>query len=100
MTKISVVIPCRDRDKLIGGAIESLLKQTEQDIEIIIVDDHSKNEDKTAEVIKKIADGRIKYFKLEDQNGKGIAAARNFGNMMAQSDYIATMDSDDICYPI
>ena len=99
MAKVSVVIPTRDRDKLIDVTIKSLLEQTEQDFEIIVVDDHSAIHDKTKDVIDSFSDKRIKYFKLDDQNGIGISAARNFGNMMAQSEYIAVMDSDDFCYP-
>jgi glycosyltransferase involved in cell wall biosynthesis len=99
MPRISFVMPTRDRDDLIEESIESILKQTINDWELIIVDDHSSNTDKTEEVVKNLNDERIKYFKLSDKNGKGISAARNFGNIQAQSEIIAVCDSDDINHP-
>ena len=97
--KISFVMPTRNRDNLIGESIESIIKQTVSDWELIVIDDHSNPSDKTEKVIKSFSDERIKYFKLEDENGKGISAARNYGNMMAESEYLAVADSDDICFP-
>lgn len=97
--KISCVMPARDRGHLISDTIQSILDQTIEDWELIIVDDHSKEGDSTEEVVKSFKDERIKYYKLSDENGIGIPAARNFGTMMAKSEYIAVVDSDDICYP-
>jgi glycosyltransferase involved in cell wall biosynthesis len=92
-------MPTKNRQDLIGESIKSIINQTEKDWELIIVDDHSDEGDKTEEVVKSFADDRVKYFKLKDENGLGIAAARNFGNQMASSDIIAVMDSDDLAYP-
>lgn len=92
-------MPCRDRGKLVSETVESLLAQTIQDWELIVVDDHSSAEDNTEEVLKGFNDERIFYIKLDDKYGKGIASARNFGNMLAKSDYIAVVDSDDINFP-
>lgn len=99
MAKISIVTPTRDRDDLISETIESVIKQTEKDWQMIIVDDHSSAEDETEKVIKSFADERVLYFKLTDENGKGIAAARNFGIMLAETELLTFLDSDDICYP-
>lgn len=99
MPRISCVVATRDRDEYIKEMAESIIAQTESDWELIIVDDHSKPDDKTEEIIKALNDSRIKYYRLNDQNGMGIACARNFGNEVASSDIIAVMDSDDICYP-
>ena len=99
MAKISIVTPTRDRDDLISETIESVIKQTEKDWQLIIVDDHSSAEDETEKVIKSFADKRILYFKLTDENGKGIVAARNFGIMLAKTELVTFLDSDDICYP-
>ncbi|TSC93695.1 MAG: family 2 glycosyl transferase [Candidatus Berkelbacteria bacterium Athens1014_28] len=99
MPKISCVMPCRDRDKIIGESIKTIINQTFNDWELIIVDDHSSSEDNTGEVIKSFNDNRIKYFRLEDENGIGISAARNFGNIVATGEIIAIADSDDIYDP-
>lgn len=99
MSEISIVMPARDRGEMIKEAIDSVLKQTEQNWELIIVDDHSGPSDKTEKVIDTIGDRRIKYYKLPDENGIGIVAARNFGNVMASSPYIAVLDSDDLALP-
>lgn len=99
MAKISIVTPARDRDDLIGETIQSAIDQTEKDWQMIVVDDHSSEDDKTLQVIEKFADERINYYKLTDENGKGISAARNFGIMLAKTELITFLDSDDICYP-
>lgn len=97
--KISVVMPCRDRGYLIAESIKSIIDQTYSSWELIIVDDHSGSEDKTEEIVNLFKDDRIFYIKLDDKFGKGIAAARNFGSMLAKGQYIAVADSDDISYP-
>ncbi len=99
MSLISCVMPCKNRQKVIGETISSLLKQSESDWELVIIDDHSDKDDETEKVILKFNDNRIKYFRLPDDNGYGIAAARNYGNMMSQGDFIAVADSDDIIDP-
>jgi len=92
-------MPTRDRGKLIGESIQSLIDQTISEWELIVIDDHSKPGDETKDVIDKFRDDRIKYFVLESSNGTGIAAARNFGNRMASADIVAVCDSDDLNYP-
>jgi len=99
MPKISFVMPYRNRDHLIRESIQSIIDQTEKEWELIVVNDHSNDNDKTEEIIKYFNDKRIKHYKLKDENGLGIAAARNFGNQMAISEIIAVMDSDDVAYP-
>lgn len=96
--KISCVMPVRDRDEIVGEAIQSIRNQTEKDWELIIVDDHGKNHQSLKEIVDSFNDDRIRLFQLTDENGIGISAARNFGNMMAKSEYIAVMDSDDVAY--
>ena len=92
-------MPTRNREKLIGESIQSIIGQTESDWELIVVDDHSSDGDRTEEVAKNFDDKRINYFKLADKHGKGISSARNFGNIQAQSEIVAVCDSDDINYP-
>ena len=93
MTKISVIIPTYNREKLLERAIRSVLRQTVACAEIIIVDDGSM--DQTAERVRYLAeksDILIHYF---HQDNMGPAAARNLGIQQAQSELIAFLDSDD-----
>jgi glycosyltransferase involved in cell wall biosynthesis len=98
-SSISCVMPTKNRADMISQAIQSIIDQTFSNWELIIVDDHSDENDNTEEVVKSFDDKRIRYYKLPDGNGRGIACARNFGNMMAKADIIAVMDSDDVSYP-
>ena len=90
----SVIIPTYNRADLIGKTIESLLNQTFQNFELLIIDDGSS--DNTEEVIKRIKDERISYFKKQNEER---AAARNFGTKKAKGLYVNFFDSDDIAYP-
>lgn len=89
----SVIIPTFNRDKLIVTAINSVLGQTFQDFELIIVDDGSS--DNTKQVVCAISDERIKYIYKE--NG-GQNSALNVGLRNAQGVYVAFLDSDDIWF--
>lgn len=86
----SVVIPSYNREKVVARAINSVLNQTYQDFEIIVVDDGSI--DKTKEVVRAIDDCRIRYV---FQDNQGANAARNNGIIHAKGDYITFLDSDD-----
>jgi len=99
MPKISFVMPTKNRDHIIKNSIQSLIDQTEKDWELIIVDDHSDENDKTKEVATTFADRRIKYYRIPKSWPKGIASARNFGNELATAPIIAPADSDDINLP-
>ncbi len=90
MEKVSVIIPTYNRAHLIERSVKSVLNQTYKNLEVIVVDDGSK--DNTEEIIKSINDDRIIYYKQE--NG-GAAKARNTGVNLATADYIAFHDSDD-----
>ena len=92
---VSVVIPTYNRAPLIGRSIKSVLNQTYQDFEIIIVDDAST--DNTKEVVSNFNDERIRYIQHEEN--KGEAAARNTGIKATRCDYIAPQDSDDEWIP-
>ncbi|MCG9479561.1 MAG: glycosyltransferase [Actinomycetia bacterium] len=93
--KVSVIIPTYNRASLIPRAIESVLAQNYNGIEIIIVDDGST--DNTKEVINKLKDKKIKY--IQHKENMGGAAARNTGIKMAKAEYIAFLDSDDEWFP-
>lgn len=90
---VSVIIPTYNRANLIGKAIKSVLEQTYQDFEIIVVDDGST--DNTVDIIKgfKKKDERFKYIRYK--KNRGCSAARNAGIKVARGKYIAFQDSDD-----
>ena len=90
---ISVVIPAYNRAGYLQDAVESVLNQTFQDFEIIVVDDSST--DNTKEVIAGYKD-RVRYI---FQDNKKQGAARNNGIMHAGGNYIAFLDSDDMWDP-
>lgn len=96
MPKISFVMPTRNRLEWVGEAIQSLIEQTEKDIEIIVVDDAS--DDGSKEWLDEFAltDPRIKVFHNATQQGGGIS--RNVGAALATSEIIGICDDDD-SYP-
>lgn len=89
---ISVIIPVYGVEKYIAQCLESVINQTYKNLEIIVVNDGTK--DRSAEIAKKYAaqDSRIKVYDFE--NG-GISVARNRGLEIATGDYISYIDSDD-----
>lgn len=93
---ISVVIPLYNGEKYIEATLQDVLGNTEQDIEVLVIDDGSK--DGGAGIVKKIAgrDSRVRYFCKE--NG-GIASARNYGLDQARGEYICFLDQDDFVKP-
>jgi len=92
--RITVLMPAYNVEKYIGDAITSVLKQTFEDFELLIVNDGST--DDTVKVIESFKDTRIR---LISQENKGVAAALNTGLIYASAPYIARFDADDICYP-
>jgi len=93
MKKISIVVPVYNGENYLGKCLESLVNQTLEEIEIIIVDDGST--DKTSNIIKKYSKKYPdKIVGLKKENG-GQASARNLGLSKAKGDYILFVDSDD-----
>ena len=91
--KISVVIVTHNRSSLLLRAVDSVLAQSFQDFELLIIDDASS--DNTELLVKAyLSDERVKYFKISKQ--KSIAAVRNFVWPYVRGEYIAVLDSDDI----
>ncbi len=93
MPWVSVVIPTYNRAQQIGRAIDSVIAQGGADCEIIVVDDGS--QDATGDVIRPYGD-RVRYVR---QDNAGPSVARNRGWRMAQHDWIAFLDSDDLWKP-
>ncbi len=86
----SVVIPTLDRADVITRALESVRAQTEQNFEIIVVDDGSS--DDTAQVVAALDDERILYVRQEHL---GVTAARNTGVRTSRAPWVTFVDSDD-----
>lgn len=93
--KVSVIITTYNRADLLPRAVNSVLSQTFEDYEVIIVDDCST--DHTQEVIAKFADSRIRP--LRHEVNRGASAARNTGIANALGEYIAFLDDDDELTP-
>lgn len=87
----SIVIPTYNRANIISYALNSVLNQTFNDYEILIVDDGSI--DNTKDVIKTFSDQRIKYIRTENH---GVAHARNVGIINSLGTYVGFLDSDDL----
>lgn len=98
MKKVSVVVPVYNAEKEVIACVESLLKQTLQDMEIILVDDCST--DNTAMVLRLLEEklpDKIRVLRTETNQGAG--GARNCGIAAAQGHYIGFVDADDIAAP-
>ena len=89
----SVVIPCFNRETLIGEAIESALTQTGATVDVIVIDDGST--DNSWKVLESFGQ-RITARKTEN---KGVASARNYGVQLASGSWIKFLDSDDVLLP-
>lgn len=92
MKKISIIVPVYNSEKTIKRCIDSLLKQTYNDIEIIIIDDGST--DKSNNIIRTYK-LKSKNIRVIEQSNQGVSIARNRGLSEATGDYIMFVDSDD-----
>jgi glycosyltransferase involved in cell wall biosynthesis len=95
MPFFTVVIPTYNRSAFLKEAIQSVLDQTFQDFEVIVVDDHST--DNTQEVVESFHDDRITYI-LNDR-ARGGAGTRNAGIFRARGQWVAFLDDDDVWLP-
>lgn len=92
---ISIIIPTFNRSTVLPNAINSVLDQTCDLWELIIVDDGS--DDETSEVIKIfLEDPKVRYYY---QDNKGVSSARNYGASKAQGEFLLFLDSDDYIFP-
>lgn len=91
---VSVIIPTRDRARLVLRAVNSVMRQSLANLECIVVDDGSM--DDTPEVLASIGDPRLKVIRTE---AGGVSAARNRGLAAARGDLLALLDSDDEYLP-
>ena len=93
---ISVILPTYNNEETIFNSINSILSQSYQDFELIIINDCST--DKTKKVIESFNDNRILY--LENDRNIGRSQSRNIAIKKAKGDFIAVMDGDDISVPM
>lgn len=91
---ISVVIPAYNHERFVGAAVESVLRQTCSDLELIVIDDGSR--DRTGEVVQGYTDSRLSYYHQENQDAYNTI---NRGLGMARGEYVAILNSDDIYTP-
>jgi glycosyltransferase involved in cell wall biosynthesis len=93
--RVSVVMPTYNRGYIVAEALKSVLSQTYQEFEILVIDDGST--DDTAEIVEGLSDSRIRYIRLE--KNVGVAAATNKGLREANGEFISFLDSDDLWKP-
>ena len=91
---VSVIIPCYNSERYLDDCLQTVLKQTFSNFEIILVDDGST--DSTHQIAKSYNDVRVFYY--YKKNG-GLSSARNFGITKSKGEIIAFLDSDDIWMP-
>lgn len=92
---ISVIIPTYNRPNKLSRALSSVISQSYENLEVIVVDDHSVTD--TLSVIEGFCDDRLKY--ISHDINKGSQQARNTGISSAKGDYIALLDDDDTWLP-
>ncbi len=91
--KVSIIVPAYNEEKNIGKCLESLLKQSLKDIQIIVVDDGSvDNTYKICEYYRERSEGKIEIIR---QHNEGLGPARNKGILYAKGNYIGFVDADD-----
>ena len=90
--KVSIIIPSYNNEKYIADAISSALNQTYPNIEVIVVDDNSR--DKTQKIVGSFTEDNLYYIK--NQSNLGVSIAKNVGIQKCTGDYIAFLDSDDM----
>lgn len=95
--KVSVIIPAYNAQSEIGRCLNSIINQVYKNIEIIIIDDASK--DNTRDIIKKYTQKDNRIIPFYQTVNKGVSASRNTGLMAATGDYIIFVDSDDEMIP-
>jgi glycosyltransferase involved in cell wall biosynthesis len=92
---ISVILPTYNNDQYLLSALKSILNQTFSDFELIVINDGST--DNTAKILSRIHDSRLKI--ITHQQNQGKVASCNQGINLAQGEFIARMDGDDLIHP-
>lgn len=95
MSKVSIIMPVFNAEKYLAEAISSIIDQTFNDWELLIINDGSTDSSKS--IIEAQTDKRIRY--VENETNLGLIATLNKGISLCNSQYIARMDSDDAAHP-
>ncbi len=93
MSKVSVIIPAYNRAQALKKAIDSVLSQTYEDFELLVVDDGSTDN------TRKIVENCKKQVRYIFQQNQGVSSARNLGIYSTSGEYVAFLDSDDLWLP-
>ncbi len=89
--RVSVIMPVYNTERYVEGAIRSVLDQTYPDLELVVVDDGSR--DSSLEICRRFTDPRVLVV---TQENRGLAAARNAGLRQSHGEYVGILDSDDL----
>lgn len=95
--KVSIIIPCYNQAEYVKEAIESALNQTYKNIEIVVINDASK--DNSSDVIKECANKHENIIFLDEKENKGVVKSRNLAIEKCSGDYILPVDADDKIAP-
>ena len=93
---VSVVMSVLNEERYVRSAIESILNQTYERLELIVIDDYST--DRSVDICRSIRDPRIRIH-VKTTEPKRLAASRNIGVRMARGEYVALQDADDVSEP-
>lgn len=96
MLKVSVIMPVYNSDKYLEKSIRTVLEQSLEEFELILIDDGSS--DRSGQICDQFAE-KDKRVKVVHQKNRGLSAARNVGLRMAEGEYLAFADNDDECLP-
>lgn len=94
MPKLSIIIPLYNKEKDIKATLESVLNQSFQDFEVVVINDGST--DNSEKIVSQIKDDRIKLFSKENE---GVSKTRNYGVSKASAKHVVFLDADDYWYP-
>jgi len=97
MTRVSIIMPAFNREEYVAEAIDSVIAQTYEDWELIVVDDGST--DATLSIASTYADADPARIRILSQPNRGVVAARNAGIGISRGTFVAFLDSDDTWEP-
>ncbi len=92
---VSVIVPAYKARSTLREAVDSLLRQTCRNLEVVVIDDASP--DDSTEVLRDIADPRLGIFRL--RRNIGLSGARNAGLALSRAPFVALLDADDVSRP-
>src|SRR4051812_16994302 len=90
---VSIIIPAKDVEAYVGGCLHSVLQSSRRDIEVIAIDDGSR--DRTPEILGEVADRDRRLQILTHPEPMGAGVSRNDGLQVARGDYVWYVDADD-----